>query len=148
MGCILMETSKMVELDSNLRNNCADPHLAMSYSSIQWLLLNAPIMRHRTMWLAMSYKMLNLFILGPILCPFCFLPNCLYLIELLRVMASCVMSSCRSLDSLLQKLVETDLSLVMAILIFGLSVTLLRIILYLLSLHFYSLVGLINKILI
>ena len=34
MGCILMETSKMVELDSNLRNNCADPHLAMSYSSI------------------------------------------------------------------------------------------------------------------
>ena len=25
MGCILMETSKMVELDNNIRNNGADP---------------------------------------------------------------------------------------------------------------------------
>ena len=25
MGCVLMETSKMVELDNNIRNNGADP---------------------------------------------------------------------------------------------------------------------------
>ena len=46
------------------------------------------------------------------------------------------MSTCRSLDSLLYTLVDANLSLAMEILIFGLSVSLLQIILYLLSLYF------------